>query len=247
MGTDKNIKLHIVTDIKVQIWILIYIYRIKLELKIVKMNRIFGTGKPKAPPPNLTDVIGTVDDRASSVQKKISMLDKEILKYKEQMKKMRDGPSKNMVKQKAMRVLKQKKMYEGQLENLRNQSFNMEQANFATQTLKDTKTTVDAMKLGVKEMKKEYKKIDIDQIEDIQDDMEDMLDQANEVQEALGRQYGMPELDDADLDAELDALGDEMFMEDDASYLDDASSAPAVPGTIPGEADSSEPSRTKDG
>ena len=24
------------------------------------MNRIFGTGKPKAPPPNLTDCIGTV-------------------------------------------------------------------------------------------------------------------------------------------------------------------------------------------
>ncbi len=31
--------------------------------------------------------------------------------------------------------------------------------------------------------------------------MEDMLDQANEVQEALGRQYGMPEMDDADLEA----------------------------------------------
>ena len=31
--------------------------------------------------------------------------------------------------------------------------------------------------------------------------MEDMLDQANEVQEALGRTYGMPEMDDADLDA----------------------------------------------
>ena len=38
-------------------------------------------------------------------------------------------------------------------------------------------------------------------LQDLQDDMEDMLDQANEVQEALGRQYGMPELDDADLDA----------------------------------------------
>ena len=24
------------------------------------MNRIFGSGKPKAPPPNLTDCIGTV-------------------------------------------------------------------------------------------------------------------------------------------------------------------------------------------
>lgn len=71
----------------------------------------------------------------------------------------------NMVKQKAMRVLKQKKLYEGQLEGLRNQSFNMEQANFGIQQLKDTKTTVDAMKIGVKEMKKEYKKVDIGKIE----------------------------------------------------------------------------------
>lgn len=55
--------------------------------------------------------------------------------------------------------------YEQQLDNLRQQSFNMEQANYAAQTLKDTKTTVDAMKLGVKEMKKEYKKVNIDQIE----------------------------------------------------------------------------------
>ena len=32
--------------------------------------------------------------------------------------------------------------YENQLDNLRQQSFNMEQTNYATQTLKDTKTTV---------------------------------------------------------------------------------------------------------
>merc|ERR1711992_458125 len=139
-----------------------------------------------------------------------------------------------MVKQKAMRVLKQKKMYEGQLENLRNQSFNMEQANFATQTLKDTKTTVDAMKLGVKEMKKEYKNVNIDQIEDLQDDLADMLEDANEVQEALGRTYGMPEIDEADLEAELDALGDDFALDDDTSYLDDAMKAPDAPEREPG-------------
>ena len=71
----------------------------------------------------------------------------ELKKYRDQMKKMRDGPSKNMVKQRALRVLKQKKMYENQLEGLRNQSFNMEQANYATQNLKDTKTTVSASAL----------------------------------------------------------------------------------------------------
>lgn len=55
--------------------------------------------------------------------------------------------------------------YEQQLENLRAQSFNMEQANYATQTLKDTHATVAAMKDGVTQMKKEFKKINIDSIE----------------------------------------------------------------------------------
>jgi len=41
----------------------------------------------------------------------------------------------------------------------------MEQANYAAQSLKDTQATVAAMKDGVKQMKSEYKKINIDQIE----------------------------------------------------------------------------------
>lgn len=48
---------------------------------------------------------------------------------------------------------------------MRAQSFNMEQANYATQTLKDTHATISAMKDGVASMKKEFKKINIDQIE----------------------------------------------------------------------------------
>ena len=58
------------------------------------------------------------------------------------MKKMRDGSSKNMVKQRAMRVLKQKKMYESQLEGLRNQSSNLEQASDTIQNTRDAKTMV---------------------------------------------------------------------------------------------------------
>ena len=36
--------------------------------------------------------------------------------------------------------------------------------------------------------------------------MEDMLEQANEVQEALGRQYGTPDIDEADLEAGLTTI-----------------------------------------
>lgn len=110
----------------------------------------------------------------------------------------------------------------------------MEQANYASQTLKDTHATVSAMKDGVKSMKKEFKKINIEEIEDIQDDMADMLAEADEVQEALGRSYGTPEIDEDDLAAELEALGDEIALDDDTSYLDDVVKAPAAPDKEPG-------------
>uniref|UniRef100_A0A8C5I9H1 Charged multivesicular body protein 5 n=1 Tax=Gouania willdenowi TaxID=441366 RepID=A0A8C5I9H1_GOUWI len=128
---------------------------------------------------------------------------------------------------------KLQRKYEGQREQLAQQSFNMEQANYTIQTLKDTKTTVDAMKIGAKEMKRAYKDVKIDQIDDLQDQLEDMMEDANEVQEALSRSYGTPEVDDDDLQAELDALGDELLLDDDSSYLDEASSAPSIPEGIP--------------
>ena len=51
-----------------------------------------------------------VNGRADSVEKKIARLDAELIKYKDQMKKMREGPAKQAVKQKALRILNQRKM-----------------------------------------------------------------------------------------------------------------------------------------
>uniref|UniRef100_A0AAX7VH07 Charged multivesicular body protein 5 n=1 Tax=Astatotilapia calliptera TaxID=8154 RepID=A0AAX7VH07_ASTCA len=196
------------------------------------MNRIFGKGKANGPPPNLTDCIGSVDSRAESIDKKIARLDAELVKYKDQMKKMRDGPSKVSL---VVRLYCKTKRYEGQRDNLMQQSFNMEQTNYAIQNLKDTKTTVDAMKVGLKDMKKAYKNVKIDKIEDLQDQLEDMMEDANEIQEAMSRSYGTPDIDEDDLEAELDALGDELLMDDDSSYLDEASSAPSIPEGLPGD------------
>ena len=50
--------------------------------------------------------------------------------------------------------------------------------------------------VGVKEMKREFKNINIDQVEDLQDELGDMMEEANEIQEVMGRQYGMPDLDE---------------------------------------------------
>lgn len=158
------------------------------------------------------------------------------------MAKLRDGPGKvssvspsheltsqTAVQQRALRTLKQKRMYETQLNTLQQQTFNMEQAAMTTENLKNTMTTVDAMRVANKEMKKQYKGIDIDKIESIHYDMEDLIEQANEIQESLGRSYGVPEeIDEDDLQAELDALGldDDIGETEAPSYLQDSTALP---------------------
>ena len=69
------------------------------------------------------------------------------------------------IEQRALRTLKQKKMYEGQIAQLQQQSFNMESTALVTENLRNTMATVDAMKTANKEIKKQYGKIDIDKIE----------------------------------------------------------------------------------
>jgi charged multivesicular body protein 5 len=124
----------------------------------------------------------------ASIEVKVRKLDGELARYKEQMSKLRNGPGKvrlihfdliangsswhaprsreqNAIQQRALRTLKQKKLYESQMEQLQQQTFNMESAALATDNLRNTMATVDAMQLANKEMRKQYGRIDIDKIE----------------------------------------------------------------------------------
>ncbi|CAO3613073.1 unnamed protein product [Mucor hiemalis] len=165
------------------------------------MNRLFGSTK-KIPKPTLNDAISNTDVRVDAVEVKVKKLDAELTRYRDQLKKMRDGPAKKFVQQKALRVLKQKKLYEAQRDNLQQQSFNMEQAQMTTENLRNVMATVDAMQTANKEMKKQYKNVNINKIDQLQDEMEDLMEQANEVQETLGRSYNLPDdIDEDDLEA----------------------------------------------
>lgn len=83
-----------------------------------------------------------------------------------------------------------------------------------TDNLKNVMTTVDAMKSTNKTLKQQYGKIDIDKIERMQDEMQELMEVGNEIQESMGRSYDVPEdVDEAELDAELEALGEEAEFE----------------------------------
>lgn len=205
------------------------------------MHRLLGFSQNK-PKPDLQTAINSTESRADATQVKISRLDAELTRYRDQMKKMRDGPGKAAVQQRAMRVLRQKRMYEGQMEQLAQQSFNMEQSMMMTENLRNTMATVDAMQQANKDLRKTYGNLNVDKIERMQDEMEDLLEQSNALQETLSRSYAMPDdIDETELEAELEALYvwrmTDKCSEDEPleqefelpSYLQHASNLGAVP------------------
>jgi charged multivesicular body protein 5 len=182
------------------------------------MNRLFGA-VPKGPKPTLNGAIGNIDERISSIDVKLASINAELQGYQTKLSKMRDGPGKSAIKQKAMKVLQRRKMYESQRDQLQSQVWNMEQAQTMQDNLKNVMTTVDALKTTNKELRKQYGKVDIDKIERLQDEMTDLMDVGNEIQESLARSYDVPEdVDEAELDAELEALGMEVEMEREMEF-----------------------------
>lgn len=186
------------------------------------MQRIFGAKKSKEPPPSVQDASDRINQRGENVDEKIKKLDAELARYKEQIKKTRPGPAQEAVKARAMRVLKQKRMYEGQRDMLYNQTFNLDQVSFAAEGIKDAQQTMSAMKAANKDLKGMMKTVKIQEIDNMQDEMMDLMGMSNEIQESLGRSYNVPDdIDEDDLMGELDAL--ELDMESESqgvpSYL----------------------------
>ncbi|CAM6098626.1 unnamed protein product [Calypogeia fissa] len=188
------------------------------------MKRVFGVKKETAPAPTVDEATQRINKRGDGIDEKIKKLEAELVKYREQIKRTRPGPAQEAVKARAMRILKQKKMLEGQRDQLYNQTFNLEQVSFATEGLRDAKETMSAMKAASKELKGTMKTMKIDEIDKMQDDMLDLVDYSNEIQESLGRSYSVPDdIDEDELLGELEALEEDMGSEEVAggvpSYL----------------------------
>lgn len=84
------------------------------------MRRMFGASKNAAPPVTLGEATQKVtcfssylqlDTRVEGLEEKIKKLDAELFGYREKMKKMKPGTGgHNALKQRALKILKQKKM-----------------------------------------------------------------------------------------------------------------------------------------
>lgn len=180
------------------------------------MKRIFGAKKETKPAPTMDEAVDKLNTRGDSVDEKIRKLDEQLAKHKDIIKKTRPGPAQEAAKRRALTVLKQKRLYESQRDQLYNQQYNVEQTTFAMTSMQDTVHTVQAMKAAGKEMKGFMKSNDlkIENIEALHDDMSDMLDYHQEIQDVMGTAFGVPEdIDEEELMGELDALEDDLMAE----------------------------------
>lgn len=204
------------------------------------MNRIFGNSSKKdgsAPPTAALDsAISNLDTKSTSLNSKIQSLTREICQINAEMSKYPPNSSNyQSLKQKALRVLQQKKSYEHQRDQIMQQSFNMESTNFMIGTVQDSVTQVKAMKMAKKELGSQLKSIDIDQVMNLRDDLEDIMMDSSELQEVLSRSYEIPGgLDDTELESELTTYTSDIMDKESgsASYLDDISSPGAMADSV---------------
>jgi charged multivesicular body protein 5 len=188
-----------------------------------------------------------LNDRGGELDGRIRQLDQELGRYAEQMRKMKPGPAKASVQQRALRVLKQKKLYEAQRDKMASTQFNMEQVKFAQDSMVDTIATVSAMQDANKALRKQFKTLDVNKVEDLQDDMSDLLEQSEEIQSVLGRSYNLEDVDESALEDELRALEEDpsLFQSyEESGALGDASESTADYLTLPSAESAAAESRT---
>jgi len=207
------------------------------------MKRIFGQPKDKAPRPSLNDTTTSLTARGDTLDEKLRKLDEQLVKHREAIKRCRPGPAQEAAKRRALNVLKQKRLYETQRDQLYNQQFNVEQTAFVMENVQDSVQTVQAMKAASKELRTAFKRneLNISGIEQLQDDMADLMDMHNDIQDVLGQNYGVPDdIDEEDLMHELDALEADMALETDPTassgvptYLQEAELPDLPPSQVP--------------
>jgi charged multivesicular body protein 5 len=64
----------------------------------------------------------------------------------------------------------------------------------------------------------------------LNDELGELFQQSEDVQDVLGRDLNMPVIDDAELEEQLELLGQDFVADTDSSYLDEALRKPTVVG-----------------
>jgi len=142
-------------------------------------------------------------------------------------------------KRAALQALKRKKRYDKQLQQIDGTLSTIEMQREALEGANTNTAVLTTMNDAAKALKKANADLDVDKVHDMMDDIAEQQDVAKEISEAISNPVAFgAEFDEDELEAELDALGEELDLEEqeelDKQLLDVGPAVlPDVPNAVP--------------
>jgi len=199
------------------------------------LGKMFGGGKGQDKGPTTGEAIQKLRETEEMLIKKQEFLEKKI--ESETVTARKNAKTNKRV---ALQALKRKKRLDGQLQQIDGTLSTIELQREALEGANTNTAVLTTMKSAAESLKSAHKNMDVDQVHDMMDDIAEQQDVAKEISDAISNPVAFgQEFDEDDLEAELDALGDELELEEqeelDKQLLDIGPTAglPDVPTAAP--------------
>ena len=180
-----------------------------------KKSKATEPPKPQFQPVDLNATSHGISNRKNDTQLKLDQVEKELKGALVQYRQARTPQQKAQAKNKAMRLLKKKKLYQAHVNNLENTQMAVESAAMDVDIMKDNMAIMQTMKSTVQMQKDMMHAMGgVDSMYDVMDDMQEIKDQQEEFNDEMQRNFDI-DVDDADLNDEIDELDYQMRMEMD--------------------------------
>lgn len=153
--------------------------------------------KHAPPPPTFDECSEKLNNRSHTIESEISSIDEKLSRLVHS--------KSNIDKQRALQLLRRKRILTQQLNITENQQFNTNQMAFTQESINTAQSTVNAMKANMKTMNKQIRKLNINEMDGMMWDMEELMDDVNDINEILGGDIG-EEFDEEELMEEFNAI-----------------------------------------
>lgn len=169
------------------------------------MSYLTGTGSRNPSQDSTRSAIVNLREHLIMLDKKEEHLTKKI---EEELRKAKANATTN--KRVATQALRQKKVYENELDSIAGRKITLETQVNAIESANMNMATMEAMKKGANVLKTIHGKLNVDKVDATMDEVRNQLELTNEISEAISNPAGMGiDVDDSELADELEALEQE--------------------------------------
>jgi hypothetical protein len=183
-----------------------------------------------APPPTIDQAVNNTAGRVNHLEARMRKTENDINSLKAELSRCRPGTSQhNMYKRRILAAMKERKRIDMQINSSFAMQSNLTAVQDASYQMQEAQEHGAMLMEQNKVMKAQMNTVNADAIADAQDEMRESLAETQEITEMLGEDYGVDGIDDADLEAELEGLGDEMGFSETVGAQSTPSYVPSNP------------------